>query len=884
MKTSFRTSVVAALFIACGFARAAESPDVKLASYDVVVYGGTSGGVTAAVEAASEGRTVVLLEPGKHLGGLTSGGLGATDIGKADSIGGMSREFYKRVKSYYINPAVWNQQKAEEYVSHRHDPAADVMWHFEPHVAEQLYNELIADAGVEVIYGQRLDLKKGVRLRGKHIDHIVMESGRTFRGKVFIDATYEGDLMAKAGVSYHVGREDNSVYGETMNGVQRNRVPYSPHTFCRPVDGYVVPGDKSSGLLYGIQNEPAHPDGTGDRLVQAYNFRICMTEAPDNRVPFIKPEGYDPAHYELILRHLQTEGTDKLFADYPKPREIEHPALGYRPYIVIMPNLKTDMNSKGAASSDFVGGNYDYPEADHATRERIVAEHRRYHQGMLWFLANDPRVPSKYRDPLQTWGLAKDEFLDNDHWPHQLYVREARRMIGEYVMIEQDCSGKRRADDSIGLGSYGMDSHTCQRYVDEHGYVRNEGTIGGKVLQPYPISYRSLTPKRGECDNLLVPVCCSASHCAYGSIRMEPVFMILGQSAGAAAVMAIQDGVAVQDVSYPKLRERLTALGQRLTWPLSSELEEDSTGLTIAEKQRIEAATLATRRSPAMKDATAKFNVASKAYRDDRAKFPAERSHDVAVAYRKATKEYEAATRKAMLDQYPELAPLVAKADAAAKGPKRAINEGETIADSDSMKNPAIAPIHDVPGLPRVLLIGDSISIGYTLPVRELLKGKANVHRIPVNGGATEVGLERIDSWLGDGQWDVIHFNFGLHDAKHASETTFRSSRGQYADNLRTLVTRMQGTEAKLIFATTTPVPNGGVLTPTRKFDSITARNDIAVKVMRENGVAIDDLYAVALPVMEQVGRPNDVHFAPEGYAILAKAVAASIESQLPSK
>jgi FAD-dependent oxidoreductase family protein len=280
----------------------------------------------------------------------------------------------------------------------------------------------------------------------------------------------------------------------------------------------------------------------------------------------VKPEGYDPARYELMLRYLLTEGTDKVFPDHPNPREIEHPALGYRPYIVIMPNLKTDTNSKGAVSSDYIGGNYDYPEGDYATRERIVADHRNYHQGMIWFLANDPRVPEKYRQPLQTWGLAKDEFLDNDHWPHQLYVREARRMVGEYVVTEHDCSGTRTVEDPIGLGNYGMDSHGCQRYVDQNGWVRNEGTLGGKVREPYPISYRALTPKRGQCDNLLVPVCCSASHVAYGSIRMEPTFMILGQSAAAAAVLAIQHNVGVQDVDYSTLRERLLAAGQQLTW------------------------------------------------------------------------------------------------------------------------------------------------------------------------------------------------------------------------------------------------------------------------------------------------------------------------------
>ena len=316
------------------------------------------------------------------------------------------------------------------------------------------------------------------------------------------------------------------------------------------------------------------------------------------------------------------------------------------------------------------------------------------------------------------------------------------------------------------------------------------------------------------------------------------------------------------------------------SWVIAAAPATNAT-LTPEETKQIETAKAAALKSPEMKEATARFNAARKAYQLDRAKFPADRSKDVAVEFRKATKEYEEATRKVMLAQNPALGPLLAKADAAAKAPKRKTNEGETVADSDSLKNPAVRAIKDEPGLPRVLLIGDSISIGYTLQVREKLKGKANVHRIPVNGGATEVGLAHMKSWLGSGKWDVIHFNFGLHDAKYSSETTQRATREQYAANLRTLITQMKAMGAKLIFATTTPVPMGGVLSPTRKFDSIEERNKVALKLMRENGVAIDDLYAVALPVMEKVGRPNDVHFQPEGYEILAKAVATSIESTL---
>jgi hypothetical protein len=331
----------------------------------------------------------------------------------------------------------------------------------------------------------------------------------------------------------------------------------------------VTPGVPASGLLFGVQQEPPGEEGSGDRRVQAYCFRLCLTEESENRVSFTKPDGYGDSRYELLLRYLLSDGTDRLFPDHPQPREIESPALGYNPYTVIMPNRKTDSNSKGAISSNLVGGNYDYPDGDYATRERIIRDHIQWHQGLLWFMQNDLRVPERYRLPLQTWGYARDEFIDTKHWPHQIYVREARRMIGEFVMTEHECAGTRRVRDSAGLGCYTMDSHVTQRYVDAQGWVRNEGNIGGRVLQPYPISYRALVPKRSECDNLLVPVCCSASHVGYGSIRMEPVFMILGQSAGTAAALAIDSQQTVQDVPYARLRERLLADGQLLEFNIA---------------------------------------------------------------------------------------------------------------------------------------------------------------------------------------------------------------------------------------------------------------------------------------------------------------------------
>lgn len=536
-------------------------------STEVVVYGGTPAGISAAVQAARSKHSVILIEPSRHLGGMAASGLGATDIGKADSIGGIAREYFRRIKSHYNKPEAWQFQAASEYKSLHHDPAAELMWYAEPKVAESIFDAMTVEAGVKVVRGERLDLSDGVSKKGQRITSIRMESGRQFAASVFIDASYEGDLMAKAGVAYRVGREANAEFGETLNGVQAKRLPYNGHNFFRPVDPYRRPGDPQSGLLYGIQKESPGTEGSGDERVQSYCFRLCLTDVSSNRVAISKPPHYDPAHYELLLRYLLSEAAGDRFDDHPTPKSIEHPGLGYDPTKVIMPNRKTDSNTKGAISFNFVGGSTQYPEADYAMREQIIETHRNWQQGLLWFLQHDERVPSAYREPMQAWGLPRDEFTDNGHWPHQLYVREARRMVGAHVMTEHECTGRRTIADSVGLGSYGMDSHTVQRYVDAAGFVRNEGNIGGSVPQPYAISYRSLTPLKEQCENLLVPVCCSATHVAYGSIRMEPVFMILGQSAGAAACLAIENGTAVQAVNYTQLRERLLGAGQILMMP-----------------------------------------------------------------------------------------------------------------------------------------------------------------------------------------------------------------------------------------------------------------------------------------------------------------------------
>jgi hypothetical protein len=514
--------------------------------YDLVIYGGTPAGVTAAVLSARMGKTVVLIEPARHVGGMTSGGLGATDIGNKKAIGGIAREFYQRVRKYYQDEAHWKYEERSAFKGPGHSPNEDTAWTFEPHVAEKIFNDLLRDAKIPVVLGQRLDLKTGVKKEGTHIVSITMESGTAFRGKVFIDATYEGDLMAKAGVSYHVGREANKTYGETLNGVQVGRATH--HQFIKKVDPYVKPGDPSSGLLPRVQAGPPGVDGEGDRRVQAYNFRLCATDQPKNRRPWPKPANYDARQYELLLRNFEA-------GDHRIP---------WNP--ILMPNRKTDSNNNFAFSTDDIGTNYAYPDGDYATRARIWKEHVDYQKGLMWTLANHPRVPEKVRKHFQTWGLARDEFVDNDNWPYQLYVREARRMVSDYVMIEQNCRGARVAEDSVGLAAYGMDSHNIQRYVTKEGHVLNEGDVQVGGFSPYPIAYRSLVPRAAQCTNLLVPVCLSASHISYGSIRMEPVFMVLGQSVATAAVLAIEDGVAVQKVDYKKLRQRLIKDKQVFDW------------------------------------------------------------------------------------------------------------------------------------------------------------------------------------------------------------------------------------------------------------------------------------------------------------------------------
>ena len=528
---------------------------IARAEHDVVIYGGTCAAVIAAVQVKKLGKSVIIVSPDKHLGGLSSGGLGFTDTGNKAVIGGLARDFYHRIYLHYQKAESWKQQKQSEYGNKgQGTPAMDgenrTMWIFEPSAAEGVFEDYIKEFGIEVVRDEWLDREKGVKKDGERIVSITTLSGKTYEGKMFLDTTYEGDLMAAAGCDYHVGREANSVYGEEHNGIQVG-VLHHGHHFGKvkpPVSPYKVPGDPKSGVLPRVSTEPVGEFGQGDKRVQAYCFRSCYTNVPENRIPFPKPDGYDASQYEILLRVLNT-GWGEFFEKFDP-----------------IPNFKTDTNNHGPFSFDNIGMNYDYPEASYDKRREIIAEHRRYQQGLLWFVANDPRVPATVQNELREWGLPKDEFTDNGNWSHHLYIREARRLIGHYVMTENELRKKKPTPESVGMGSYTIDSHNVQRYITPEGYVQNEGDIGVSTNGPYEIAYGSLVPKEGQGGNLLVPVAMSASHIAYGSIRMEPVFMILGQSAATAAVLALDGALPVQNVPYAKLREVLLKDGQILEY------------------------------------------------------------------------------------------------------------------------------------------------------------------------------------------------------------------------------------------------------------------------------------------------------------------------------
>jgi hypothetical protein len=547
MNNRIFSSVVLASFL---FLSQCSSDNVFRA--DVIVYGGTSSAVTTAVQVRRMGKSVIVVSPDKHLVGMSSSGLGFTDTGNKEVIGGLAREFYHLIYDHYQLPGSWNWQKQSEYGNRgQGNPAIDgekrTQWIFEPHVAEEAFEKLIADNKITVFRNEWLNRETGVLKKKGTIVSIETLSGKLFRGKVFIDATYEGDLMAAAGVTYTVGREANSVYGETWNGVQKG-VFHHGHYFKTPVSPYKIPGDPSSGLLPRISSEIPGENGTGDNKIQAYCFRLCLTQNPDNKVPIARPEGYDSTQYELLVRVADTQWNE-FFGKYDP-----------------IPNRKTDVNNHGPFSYDNIGMNWDYPEAYYERRKEIINEHILYQKGLLYFMATDQRLPGWVRETMNKWGYSADEFRDNGNWPYNIYIREARRMIGEYVMTENDILGKRQVPKPVGMGSYTMDSHNVQRYVTPEGFVQNEGDIGISPDHPYQIDIGAIMPEKTECNNLLVPVCVSSSHIAFGSIRMEPVFMILGQSAAIIAAMAVEENKKIHNLDYNNIKARLESEGQIISY------------------------------------------------------------------------------------------------------------------------------------------------------------------------------------------------------------------------------------------------------------------------------------------------------------------------------
>lgn len=505
---------------------------MKEETFDLVIYGGTSAGIAAAVQAARMGLRPVVIEPTARIGGMTTCGLGDTDAGNELSIGGLAEEFYRKVGARYGKD--------------------EAVWMFEPGVALAVMEEWVREHSLLILTNERIDLEQDVEMSGGRIHALRLESGRLVRGRVFVDTSYEGDLLAVAGVSYFVGREGNDRFAETQNGIRtETELPSG-------IDPYRIPGDPSSGLLERVNPDAGGPAGAEDARLQAYNFRMCLTDDPANRVMVERPEGYREEEYEILFRAIGCGQTRRFF----KFREL--------------PNRKTDSNNDSGISTDYIGMNHAYAEASHAERETIFEAHKRYQLGLVWTVQNHPRVPEEIRAFHAPWGLPLDEFTDSGHWPPQMYIRECRRMISDYIITEHMVLLGGSPEESVGLGSYAMDSHHIQYCIGEDGYLRTEGGFYEEFETPYAVSYRAIIPRREECTNLLVPVCVSATHAAYGSIRMEPVFMILGQSAATAAALAIQADCAVQDVDYGSLRTHLLADGQILGWEKPAAPQEES--------------------------------------------------------------------------------------------------------------------------------------------------------------------------------------------------------------------------------------------------------------------------------------------------------------------
>ncbi|QIU95350.1 FAD-dependent oxidoreductase [Bacteroides faecium] len=520
--------------------------------YDICIYGESASGVIAAIQGARMGKKVVLISKNDHVGGLVTSGLTATDMNRNDLIGGITKEFYNKIYNYYLQPEVWRNQDRESFMvstlkrTYRgKNDERQIQWVYESSVAERIMRDMLKTAGVEILFNHRLDLDKNVRKEENIIRSIQLENGKVVEAKMFIDASYEGDLLARAGISYTVGRESNLQYGETYNGI---RINYDQGKDLTKISPYIKEGNVKSGTLPYVTAQKWGKQGDADKRVQAYCYRMTLTNDPNNRISIQKPKNYNPLWYEIYVRMLKLEPETKL-----------QQIITLTP----MPNKKTDTNHL-----DFFGASYDYAEADYKTRQEIEQLHKDYALGMLWFLGHDKRVPEHIRKEMLDWGLPKDEFTDTRNFPYQIYVREARRMIGTFVMTEKNVRKTDRtpAGHSVGLGSYALDCHYVSRVIDQEGKLRNEGTIFAPTI-PYPISYYSLTPKEEECANLLATVCLSSSHVAYSTIRMEPVYMILGQSAATAAALAIDSDLPVQKISYDVLKYKLLQDGQLLSVP-----------------------------------------------------------------------------------------------------------------------------------------------------------------------------------------------------------------------------------------------------------------------------------------------------------------------------
>ncbi len=526
----------------------------KNSTYDLVVYGGTPAGIMSAIQASKMGKKAVIIEPGFRLGGAMTGGLSHSDIGNKETIGGLSLEFFENVHKYYQDPSVWKSETFSAYKTKQKGRRAiqedGPMWNFEPEVARIVLLRMINSAPVkiDIDYNEPLNLDAGVEKSEGNITVLETKSGKRYKGSYFVDASYEGDLMALAGVGYHVGRESRSTYNESLAGVLGPTIKVrQPKQFFGPK---VSPYDDRGNLLPTIQDISMGEPGQGDHKIQAYNFRTCLTTDESNKIPIKKPARYDPMRYELLLRYI-------------KATELE--SIKQVLTISPLPNLKTDINDGGHGnpfSTDYNGRNWDYPEGDYSTREDIWNDHYDFTVGLFYFLGNDPRLPENMRQEMLAYGLPKDEYTDTDNWTPQLYIRETRRMIGEYILTQDDCQENVSKDNSISMASYGPDSHHVQRIV-YNGEVVNEGNF----LEPhksYEIPLGIILPKKEECKNLLVPVCVSSSHVAFGSIRMEPVFMIMGQAAGTVAVLAMEENIPVQEVDYEKLEKELLQDEQRL--------------------------------------------------------------------------------------------------------------------------------------------------------------------------------------------------------------------------------------------------------------------------------------------------------------------------------